>query len=106
VLSFTEALHSELKPRGVRVAVLCPGPVPTEFGARAGLKRGVGPSILTQSAGDVAEAGYRGLMDGRRTIVPGFINKLIIALIRIIPRGWVLSFVDWRQRRRRSARPT
>ena len=31
VLSFSEALHSELKPRGIRVTVLCPGPVPTEF---------------------------------------------------------------------------
>ena len=33
VLSFSEALHSELKARGVRVTVLCPGPVPTEFAA-------------------------------------------------------------------------
>ena len=39
VLSFTEAMHSELKPRGIRVAVLCPGPVPTEFGERAGLSK-------------------------------------------------------------------
>jgi len=106
VLSFTEALHSELKPRGIRVAVLCPGPVPTEFGARAGVKSGMAPNILTRSAEDVAEAGYRGLMDGRRTIVPGFINKLIIALIRIIPRGWILGLVDWRQSRRRSAQST
>ena len=37
VLSFSEALHSELKSRGVRVSVLCPGPVPTEFAARAGI---------------------------------------------------------------------
>jgi short-subunit dehydrogenase len=45
-------------------------------------------------------------MHGRRTIVPGVINKLIIALIRIIPRRWVLGLVGWRQSRRRSARPT
>src|SRR5579864_1410511 len=37
VLSFSEALHSELKRRGVRVSVLCPGPVETEFFAEAGL---------------------------------------------------------------------
>ena len=36
VLSFSEALHAELKARGVRVTVLCPGPVPTEFAERAG----------------------------------------------------------------------
>jgi len=105
VLSFSEALHSELKPRGIRVTVLCPGPVPTEFADRAGLsKSAMGPSFLMQSAEQVAEAGYRGLMDGRRTVVPGAINKLATFLIRIIPRSAILSFVDHRQKRRRSAR--
>jgi uncharacterized protein len=104
VLSFTEALHSELKPRGIRVAVLCPGPVPTEFAERAGVSGGgLPPSILTQSAEQVAEAGYRGLMDGHRTIVPGLLNKLITVLIRLIPRRIILAVVDSRQSRRRSA---
>src|SRR5690348_12362132 len=104
VLSFSEALHSELKPRGIRVAVLCPGPVPTEFAERAGVSGGkLAPSILTQSAEGVAEAGYRGLMDGHRTIVPGLLNRLITVLIRLIPRRIVLAVVDSRQSRRRSA---
>ena len=38
VLSFTEALRQELAPYGVRVTVVCPGPVPTEFQARAGIR--------------------------------------------------------------------
>src|SRR5882672_4116307 len=49
VLSFSEALHSELAARGVRITVLCPGPVPTEFGARAGSKNGLAPQILMLS---------------------------------------------------------
>jgi hypothetical protein len=107
VLSFTEALHSELKPRGIRVAVLCPGPVPTEFAERAGLsKLSQQPSIMTQSAETVAKAGYDGLMGGHRTIVPGAINKLITLLIRVIPRRVILKLVDRRQSRRRSAQPT
>src|SRR6476660_4195532 len=106
VLSFSEALHSELKPRGIRVTVLCPGPVPTEFAERAGIRDGLAPNILTQSADFVAEAGYRGLMAGHRTIVPGLINKLVTMLIRMIPRSWLLRLVDWRQSRRRSARRT
>ena len=40
VLSFSEALHSEFEPRGIKVCVLCPGPVPTEFATVAGLKEG------------------------------------------------------------------
>src|SRR5689334_17335949 len=107
VLSLSEALHSELKPRGIKVAVLCPGPVPTEFAARAGVsKRGRQPNILTQSADTVAKAGYDGLMGGRRTIVPGAINKLITLLIRIIPRRVILWLVEQRQSRRRSAQRT
>ena len=107
VLSFTEALHSELAPRGIKVAVLCPGPVPTEFAERAGLKGGsLAPNILTQSAEYVAEAGYRGLMEGHRTIVPGLLNRLLTILIRLIPRRYLLAVVDRRQTRRRSAQRT
>jgi hypothetical protein len=103
VVSFSEALHSELKSHGVRVTVLCPGPVPTEFGVRAGISGSMAPAILTQSAEQVAEAGYRGLIQGQRTVVPGLFNKLVISLIRIVPRRMLLALVDARQRRRRSA---
>jgi short-subunit dehydrogenase len=37
VLSFTEALHQELKGTGIKVSALCPGPVATEFAQVAGL---------------------------------------------------------------------
>jgi short-subunit dehydrogenase len=104
VLSFSEALHSELKPRGVRVTVLCPGPVPTEFAARAGVSGGsLAPGLLTQSAEAVAEAGFRGLMAGRRTVVPGLAGKLVTLLIRLVPRRLLLRAVDSRQSRRRAA---
>jgi short-subunit dehydrogenase len=106
VLSFSEALHSELKPRGVRVTVLCPGPVPTEFAERAGVSGGLAPGLLTQSAERVAELGYRGLMAGRRTVIPGLANKLVTVLIRIVPRRFLLAAVDRRQSRRRSAQQT
>src|SRR5471032_298901 len=106
VLSFSEALHSELAPRGVRVTVLCPGPVPTEFAARAGIKQGRPPSLLSQPADSVAEAGFRGLMRGDRMVVPGMANKLITILIRIVPRRLLLRLVDARQSRRRSAQGT
>ncbi len=106
VLSFSEALHSELKPRGIKVTVLCPGPVPTEFAARAGISAGLAPGILTQSAASVAAAGFRGLMAGQRVVVPGLANKLVTILIRIVPRRLLLRLVDSRQSRRRSAQGT
>ncbi len=107
VLSFSEALHAELRSRGVRVTVVCPGPVPTEFAEVAGLKKersADGP--LVQSAEKVAEAGYRGLMRGRRVVVPGFANKLVTTILPLVPRRLLLKMVGTRQNRRRSAQGT
>jgi short-subunit dehydrogenase len=103
VLSFTEALHSEFKSRGIKVSVLCPGPVPTEFAARAGVKEERAPGLLTQTAETVAAAGYSGLMRNKRTVVPGLANKLVTLAIRVLPRRLLLRAVDSRQSRRRAA---
>jgi short-subunit dehydrogenase len=103
VVSFTEALHRELGPRGIRVTALCPGPVATEFAARAGIPENTAPEILTVPAAQVAEEGYRGLIAGRRIVMPGFGNKLATFLMRFIPRGVLLGIVAARQGRRRSA---
>jgi hypothetical protein len=100
VLSFSEALHRELAPRGVRVTVLCPGPVPTEFQTRAGVKTKTFPPFLTWSAEQVAQAGYRGLQEGRRLVVPGFANKVVTGLTHILPRRWMLELSDARNRDR------
>ena len=100
VLSFSEALHRELMPRGVRVTALCPGPVPTEFQARAGLPVEHNPRLLTCSAAEVAQAGYRGLKAGRRVVVPGLANKVVVRLLRLLPRGLVLAMTDREMRRR------
>jgi short-subunit dehydrogenase len=102
VLSFSEALHHELKPQGVRVSVLCPGPVATEFQARAGIMRR--PSMIDRSVDEVARAGYDGLMAGRRLIVPGWQNRLLSRLPRILPRALVLDLVARSQSHRHRTR--
>src|SRR5665811_2067475 len=70
VLSFTEALRQELAPRGVRVTVLFPGPVPSEFQERAGFEPGFDSSVLDVAAADVAREAYRGLMANKRAVLP------------------------------------
>jgi uncharacterized protein len=101
VLSFTEALRQELKPHGVRVTVLCPGPVPTEFQDRAGFRPGFDSAILNVSAADVASQGYRGLMANRRAVLPGLGIKAVPFLLRLFPRGFILDAVGRFQLRKR-----
>jgi short-subunit dehydrogenase len=93
VVSFTEAIRQELAPRGVRVTVLCPGPVPTEFQGRAGFKPGFDSAILNVQAADVARQGYRGLMAGSRVVLPGLGVKIVPFLLRFFPRGFILAAV-------------
>ena len=101
VLSFSEALHRELAPYGVRVTTLCPGPVPSEFQARAGFEPGFDSAILNVSASDVAKAGYRGLMANKRTVLPGLGIKIVPLLLRLFPRAFILAAVGRFQLRKR-----
>ena len=102
VVSLSEALHYELAPRGVRVCCLCPGPVATEFQARAGVPEATPRWPLATSASRVAEAGYRGLMRGQRVVIPGFGNWLVVRLVApLMPRSLFLKILDDRQARRK-----
>ena len=97
-LSFGEALHEELSHRGVRVTTLCPGPVPTEFQARAGMRRSLGRSPLVQSSEAVAAAGYAALMRGQRVVVPGLANHAVTLVTRLVPRSLLAKAVALSQR--------
>ena len=86
VLSFTEALHEELKPHGVRVTCLCPGPTRTEFGEVAGFNgNGMFDRVAMESP-EVVEAGLKGLDKNHAVVVPGILNKITAASTRFAPR--------------------
>lgn len=90
VLSFSEALAEELEPKGVQVSTLCPGPVPTGFQDRAGIretKMVKGP--MTLPADEVARIGYEGMMKGKRLIIAGTVNRMMVQSLRLSPRRLV-----------------
>lgn len=96
VLSFTEALNFELKSKGIIVTALCPGPTKTEFQKRArmeniNLERS--KLIPYMSAEKVAQIGYKGLMKGKRVVIPGILNKLVTMIVKISPKTMVLAVV-------------
>ena len=101
VLSFTEAMRAELAPHGVRVTVVCPGPVPSEFQARAGFTPGFDSTILNVSPAEVARQGYEGLMANKRAVLPGLGIKMVPFMLRLFPRSFILAAVGGFQLRKR-----
>jgi short-subunit dehydrogenase len=88
VLSLSEALFEELKETGVTVTALCPGATDTEFFTEAGMENATivqkGNLMAPQ---DVAEGGYKALMDGERVYVAGGLNKAMAFSTRLLSDG-------------------
>jgi short-subunit dehydrogenase len=89
VLSLTEALHEELKPHGIKVSCLCPGPTRTEFGDVAGFGGNGMFDRVAMNAREVVEAGLKGLNSNRAVVVTGWVNKIGAASTRFAPRAIV-----------------
>jgi uncharacterized protein len=90
---FALGLAPEVARFGVKVTALCPGPTESEFGAVAGtgnfMKR-----ASVQSAEEVARQGIAGLERGRRIVIPYFGGKFTSQLVRFVPVGLILRFVE------------
>jgi uncharacterized protein len=88
VLSFTEALALELSESAIRVSCLCPGGTKTEFFERSGQR--LGQSVqqrMLMSPTECAKAGLRGLLKGKRKVVPGALNRFTTWAARHAPSG-------------------
>jgi uncharacterized protein len=98
VLSFSAALHEELREHGVKVTALCPGYTETEFAARASehqRSRLFSGPLGTLGARQVAELGYRGLVRGRAVVVPGFVNRLTAWFAPFTPLALMLRITRY-----------
>jgi short-subunit dehydrogenase len=87
VLSFTEALHHELKGSGIRVSALCPGPTATEFGSVAGTNISSALDRITGDAASVVRKGLEGLDRNKAVVIPGWPNKATANISRFLPRA-------------------
>ena len=87
VLSYSHALHEELRGSGVVVTALCPGTTRTEFHRVAGLAPGERVRFPSLSPAAVAEAGLRGLGRGKALVVPNPLDSAWILAQRLVPRA-------------------
>jgi short-subunit dehydrogenase len=95
VLSFSEALHEEVRGTGVTVTAVCPGPVRTEFGAVGGFGGADDriPGVLWLSAASVAAAAVAGAEKGERVVAPGPLNQIAALYGHHLPRSVLLPLV-------------
>lgn len=97
VLSYTQSLAAELRGTGVTATTLCPGPVETGFGERAGFSdedaKNALPPVMWVSAAEVARAAVDGLDRGRLVVIPGKANRVAAALSQVTPRSLLLPYL-------------
>jgi uncharacterized protein len=91
VLSFSEALANELKPSGVTVTCLCPGPTETGFQERAAMGNSRLVKFGMMSGKSVALEGYRAMLAGKPLVIAGFRNWLVAESVRFAPRKMVTA---------------
>ena len=87
VLHFSEALHEEVKGRGVTVTALCPGPTKTEFADVAGMAETPLFERFASGSERVVCDGLAALERGDAVMVSGLLNRLTAASTRVAPRG-------------------
>ena len=100
VLSFSEAIRTELRGTGVTVTAVCPGPVKTEFTEVAGVG-GVEertPGAVWMTAEEIARHAVDGARARQRVVVPGTLNRATALAGQHSPRAVALPLISriWR----------
>jgi len=97
VKTYTEGLRGELAGTGVTVALLCPGPVRTEFVKNAGMDERefakAIPKFMWTPSRDVARAGVDALEEDRGTVIPGLPSQISTRLFQFMPRRMLLPLL-------------
>lgn len=101
VISLTEALAWETRGRGVRISVVAPGPVRTDFHAAMGAEHSFYLKFMGMvDPARVARAGYRGHMLGLTLVYPRLIDRTLALGMRVMPHFILVPIVSWLLRRR------
>ena len=98
VLRLSQSIREELKKQksNVKISVLCPGPVNTNFNNVAGVKFGL-PSFTSDH---VAKYAIKRMLSNKFLIIPGFTIKLVAFASKIIPSVILSKFVYISQKRK------
>ena len=96
ILSFSEAINEELKPTNISVTCLCPGPTKSNFTQNSEMEQSRAYKNLRQAEPkEVAKLGIKAMLKGKRTVIYGFGNKLLVFSTRLGTRGLVLKIAKF-----------
>ena len=99
VLRLSQSIAEELRREksSVKISVLCPGPVHTEFSSVAKVNFGDGTEklagLVVLKSPDVAKYAIKKMLAGKEIIIPGAIMKIAIFMRRIFPEKWLSKVV-------------
>jgi len=82
ILSFTNALAGELRGTGVKATTICPGATNTEFAIKAGIEKTKLFGVAVMKPNEVVDSVYDKLLRGKRVIIPGWYNKIIVLVLK------------------------
>jgi len=85
ILSFSNALCGELTKTGVKVTTLCPGATKTEFAQKANIQNSPLFKFAVMKPEKVVKKAYPKLMKGKRLVIPGVYNKMLVLCSKILP---------------------
>jgi short-subunit dehydrogenase len=94
-LKWSQSLAAELEGTGVKVTCVCPGFTLTEFAEANGTKAVMdqAPRRFFQTPEQVVAAAFRGLETGKVVVVPGWHNKLAVAVLKTIPESLLIPIL-------------
>jgi len=95
LLSLSEALHAEVRGRGVTVTAVCPPPVRTELFAKTDHPVERVPSLAWLDADEVVSAALDAARRGKRVVVPKPLARATAPVLRFAPRSLLLRAVAW-----------
>ena len=101
ILHFTEAISNEVKDKNISISVLCPGQTNTNFQKNVSSKKNR-INFSSSCPEKVAKYGYNSLKNNITVSVPGYLNKLIVFLNRILPRTSSVNIVRFIQEKNRN----
>jgi uncharacterized protein len=85
VLTFSRSLQMELEPYNIFVSCLCPGPTSTKSMNKRNKHVKASNGFLTKTPEEVAQRAITGLFNKEGLIIPGWKNRFLIRLGRILP---------------------